>query len=256
MSRLLINKDNRNKSGIYRWLNKKDNKCYVGSATILPRRIKRYFSVKGLNNSNCRLISRALLKHGHSNFRLEILEHCKKDVLYKREQYYMDMYKPVYNILKVAGSSLGYKHSPEVLMKLKTREISNRGYSTVVINKKDDTCKEFRSMRKAAEYLKTHKTKVFNYANTDMLIEGTYLIRCSMLIRTQDIDTSLTSKNGGVKICNIDDNQIRVFSSKTQLAKYLGIEFGLTISVTTISDYVKSGRLYKNKYKIYVASGA
>lgn len=28
-----------------------------------------------------------------------------------REQYYLDKLKPKYNILKIAGSSLGYKHT-------------------------------------------------------------------------------------------------------------------------------------------------
>lgn len=45
-----------------------------------------------------RPIDRALLKYGFSNFRLEILEYCElKDVL-KREQHYLDISKPQYNI--------------------------------------------------------------------------------------------------------------------------------------------------------------
>ncbi len=56
-------------------------------------------------------INLALLKHGYSNFQLEILEYCKKSELIKREQYYLDLLQPEYNILKIAGSSLGYKHT-------------------------------------------------------------------------------------------------------------------------------------------------
>jgi hypothetical protein len=39
-------------------------------------------------------------------------EEARKLIL-EREQYYLDLLKPEYNILKVAGSSLGFKHSEE-----------------------------------------------------------------------------------------------------------------------------------------------
>lgn len=44
-----------------------------------------------------------------------------KDVrrLIKREQHYIDLLKPKYNILKIAGSRLGAKHSEEVKAKIK-----------------------------------------------------------------------------------------------------------------------------------------
>ena len=57
------------------------------------------------------LIEKALLKYGYSNFKLEILEYCDKDEVLSREQYYLDFLKPEYNILKQAGSSLGFTHS-------------------------------------------------------------------------------------------------------------------------------------------------
>ena len=36
----------------------------------------------------------------------------------EREQYYLDLLKPKYNILKTAGSSLGYPHSEEAKKKI------------------------------------------------------------------------------------------------------------------------------------------
>jgi group I intron endonuclease len=63
-------------------------------------------------------ICAALLKYGYSNFSLEILEYCGRENVIEREQYYIDSFKPEYNILKKAGSSLGYKHSEETLSKL------------------------------------------------------------------------------------------------------------------------------------------
>ncbi len=51
-------------------------------------------------------ISRALIKYGYSNFTLEILEYCDVPVLLEREQHYLDLLKPTYNIAKIAGSTL------------------------------------------------------------------------------------------------------------------------------------------------------
>lgn len=69
-------------------------------------------------------ISSALLKYGYSNFSLDVIEYCESDKLISREQYYIDLLKPEYNILKIAGSRLGSKHSPETLLKYKNRKLS------------------------------------------------------------------------------------------------------------------------------------
>jgi group I intron endonuclease len=55
-----------------------------------------------------------------TKFSLEILEYCEKvkAVILSKEQFYLDFLKPKYNILKVAGSSLGYKHDDEAKKKI------------------------------------------------------------------------------------------------------------------------------------------
>jgi group I intron endonuclease len=70
------------------------------SITFLERTLKRARSI----------INASLLKNGYSNFTLEILEYCDPEKAIEREQYYLDLLKPDYNILKTAGSSLGFKH--------------------------------------------------------------------------------------------------------------------------------------------------
>jgi len=51
-------------------------------------------------------------------FALVILEFKDKDALLSREDYYFQTLNPEYNILKIAGNSLGYKHSPESIKKI------------------------------------------------------------------------------------------------------------------------------------------
>jgi hypothetical protein len=67
---------------------------------------------------NNQTINKALLKYGYANFSLEILEYCEPEDCIKKEQYYIDLLKPEYNILKVAGSLLGYLHTEESKKKI------------------------------------------------------------------------------------------------------------------------------------------
>jgi group I intron endonuclease len=59
---------------------------------------------------------------------LEILEHCAKEDVTLREQFYLDTLKPTYNILKLAGSSLGFKHSYSTIVQMKERNNKNHPF--------------------------------------------------------------------------------------------------------------------------------
>ena len=73
----------------------------MGSAINLSDRFYHYYSYKlmstYLNNRNSAIYS-ALLKHGYSNFRLEIIEYCDPSNVIEREQYYLDLLNPEYNL--------------------------------------------------------------------------------------------------------------------------------------------------------------
>jgi group I intron endonuclease len=101
-----ICRDNENKSGVYRWVNKINGKMYVGSSTSLSRRILFYYSLSSLKIKvkGSIIIQRALLKYGYSNFSIDILEYCEPNELISREQYYINLLNPKYNILKKAGA--------------------------------------------------------------------------------------------------------------------------------------------------------
>ncbi len=105
-----IYRDNIRKSGIYRWVNLVNGETYIGSAVDLTERLRDYLSPRWLEKEVLKhnsIIYRALLKYGYDKFRLEILEYCDRSLTIEREQYYIDKYKPTYNICKIAGSSLG-----------------------------------------------------------------------------------------------------------------------------------------------------
>lgn len=119
----IILADNKNKPGIYRWINKLNENTYIGSGLNLSKRLSDYYNQSELKR-NSRPIHAALLKYGYDNFILEILEYCKADELINKEQYYLDLLNPEYNILKFAYSLLGYKHTPENIAKFKLKKVS------------------------------------------------------------------------------------------------------------------------------------
>lgn len=88
-------------TGARAWINNKNGKTYIGSSVDLSKRLYRYFSlahiiVESKNSTICK----ALVKYGYGGFRFEILEYCDNKETFIREQYYLDLLKPEYNILK------------------------------------------------------------------------------------------------------------------------------------------------------------
>lgn len=65
-------------------------------------------------------IYRSLLKHGYSNFGLEILEYCSSDKLIEKEKYYIKLLNPEYNIIldPTLPPMSNRKHSEETRNKL------------------------------------------------------------------------------------------------------------------------------------------
>lgn len=125
--KLSIFKDNRGKSGVYRWTNLINGKSYIGSSVSLSRRLAQYYNLNLLTKFRQNsLIHKAILKYGYSRFKLDILEHCDRKDVIKREQYYMDTFKPEYNIKKFAGSSKGFVHSSETIEKIRMKKIGRK----------------------------------------------------------------------------------------------------------------------------------
>ena len=115
-----------------------------------------YYSLRSLAKSN-RPIDRALLKHGFSNFSLEILEYCDIKVLLEREQYYLNRLKPVYNVVEKAGSTIGYKHTEETLKKMREFILSDED-----LTKKRLSTKNASAARSISVLVRNIKTKEVN----------------------------------------------------------------------------------------------
>lgn len=79
-------------------------------------------------------ISRALLKHGYSGFKLEILEYCAPEKCLEREQYYLDILNPKYNVLLTAGSPQGRVHTEEARKLMSEAKKGNRNAAGHIVS--------------------------------------------------------------------------------------------------------------------------
>lgn len=88
----------KNKAGIYIFINKVNKKFYIGKSNDLLTRIKFYTkNALDTNFSNSKIF-KALGKYGFNNFAFSIIEYCPIEELRDREQHYIDMMQPQYNI--------------------------------------------------------------------------------------------------------------------------------------------------------------
>lgn len=197
--------ENRNNSGIYRWINNLNNNTYVGSGINLSKRLGDYYNKVDLTR-NPRPITQALLKHGHSNFTLEILEYCPQASLLEREQFYLDLLKPEYNILKFAYSMLGFKHSPDNIAKFRLKTISPEH-------------KEILSL--------VHTGKTVSQETRDKLAVATANYRSNNKLSVEglaNLKASTIEREGvAVKVLNTQTLEITEFTNQTEAGLFLGV---------------------------------
>lgn len=157
----VIFKENVNKSGIYCWTNLINSKSYVGSAYKLNRRLSDYYCIdkfKRIRIKGNSMISNAILKYGIANFSLDILEYCGSNIMIEREQYYIDLLKPEYNICKIAYSALGRRLSEEakINLSIKHKGVNNPFYGKTHTDEVKSFLSEFYRGANNPMYGKTH----------------------------------------------------------------------------------------------------
>jgi len=189
----------------------------------LTTRFYKYYSVNNLTLHNT-TIHNALLKYGFSNFTLAILEYIlnKEDII-GREQYYIDLLKPEYNMLEQAGSSLGYKHREETLKFFKERKLTEEARNNLSI---------------------AATGRVLSQEIREKLSNKRKGIKLSKETRTKISEAAIKLVGVKVNIINIETNESLFFDSLTNAANYLNV------SRTAVSKALKTGKRLK---KIYVA---
>jgi group I intron endonuclease len=154
------------------------------------------------------------------------LEYCEPSLLLSREQYYIDILSPEYNILKVAGSKLGYKHSEATKIKI---SISKTGKNHPFFGKRHS----LETRVKMRESLKSI-VRVNNKSN----IIG---------LETK-LKMSLRCKGVPIKVIDESKNLVQDFLTITSAAKHFNI------SIRTVGRYLDknvsyNGFIFESKNK-------
>lgn len=113
------------KIGIYQILNKENNKSYIGSSCTIKERWRRHKKDLRKGKHHSIILQRAWNKYGEKSFEFNILEYCEEAVILEREQYYLDLLEPIYNICKFAYSCKGVKQTQEQKEKKRKYAIDN-----------------------------------------------------------------------------------------------------------------------------------
>lgn len=226
----MISSENKNKTEIYRWVNRINSNTYVGSGLNLSKRIGDYYKESELIR-NTRPIQAALLKYGFENFNLEILEYCDPDNLIQREQHYLDLLSPEYNILTKAYSLQGYKHTAENIEKFKLKKISDEHKNLLsLIHTGKEVSQETKDKLAiaTANYRKNHPLSPEALAN---------------------IKAKTTEREGvGVTLLNTQTNEKLKFKTLTEAGEYLGVKR------QAVRNAINRGSLVKGIYRVHESS--
>ena len=104
--------------GVYKILNKVNNKLYVGSSTFVQSRLRLHKSHLRKNKHVNKHLQSSFNKYGIENFQFLLIEECEESNLIEREQYWIDLLDTCnkdkgYNKRSKAESNFGLKRSLE-----------------------------------------------------------------------------------------------------------------------------------------------
>jgi group I intron endonuclease len=253
--KLKIINDNKGKSGIYLWTHKESGKMYIGSAVDLSKRFLSYYSPLYLKRAN-NYICNALTLHSHSAFSLSIVEYIDlknlsleeaRNLILEREQYYLDSLLPKYNILKVAGSLLGYKHTQESLIKISeaNKGISrNKGinHSNFGKNTSDETRAKMSLANKGISRNKGIPKSPETKALMSLANKGKSPANKGLSPSTVTRIKLSASKGTAIFVYDLNDLFVISFTSAKEAAKHFGSNH------STILKYASSGKTFKTQW--------
>lgn len=216
---LSIDRQLRGKSGIYSFICSIDGKQYIGSAKDLGKRMRSHIAGR---NSNIHL-QRAITLHGIENFTFLVYEFSPYvlPAILELETYYLSLVPAhlLYNIRLSGTSMLGFKHSPESVLKQIAR---------------------FANPINHPMYGKNHTPEAKLLISKPGALNPMYGKKHT----PETIAAISAAKSRSVYIYTPDNIFVQEFASAKLASVYFGVYRG------TIGRYVASGKLFQGKYFI------
>lgn len=244
-----IKEEDLNHIGIYKITNMITNDFYIGSADRNFReRFKehcRCYELYLLDNTRhiqTPILWRAYNKYNISNFKVEILEildNCSYQEILEREEYYINILNPKYNVCKYPSKggkpnlnrkldinwknnikikNQNYKHSKEVLMKITK---NNKDNATKLEFNNETNVLNFNSWIEAANYFKVNVNCLRTAYNRNHKWKGWNIIK-------------LSSQKKKIKV--FLENKEIIFDSYSECDKYFNMWKGYTSNLVNKSD--------------------
>lgn len=103
---------------VYKITNIINGDLYIGSTVDIKIRFRVHKRELRQGRHHSGHLQNAYNIYGVDAFEYSIIEVCEKCDVRQKEQYYIDLLKPRYNIQTTVGSSLGLKHTEETKLKI------------------------------------------------------------------------------------------------------------------------------------------
>lgn len=261
------------KPAVYIFMQKcEENFSYVGASLQLRNRLSNHrsrisnWNKDYYNNNGSLLFYNSVLKYGWNNFKFGILEYVSlsdnknenRKLILEREQYYLNIINPSFNICKFAGSPLGVKHGisfsinlskarrgkrikTEALKTIKPRIISSDtrlklssrsiGIKVKIFDNLNNLVNEFPTMTSAAEHVGV-SVRTIRRILTSGISYDNYVYKFETI--TED----------PLVVVNIENNTTKEYYSIRAISK------DIAISPLSISKYINTNKVLKDIYLI------
>ena len=236
-------------SGIYIITNKINGNRYIGSSNNIRRRLWKHRSLLRHNKHENSHLQNAWNKYTENNFIYSILEICEIKNLLDREQYYIDLLKPEYNI------DISTKHkdfSPETrkLMKENRNKCLNEGsikLSCKEIHQYDldgNYLQTFNSVKEAAKSANIHTCTIQRYISGKFKHGGNYLWSFEKLDKLPKYVKTKRPYKSLKKIHVYNDTEEYIFDGAKECSEYFKVH------IVSVRGAILHKRKFLNKYII------
>lgn len=111
-----------NVTGVYSIECKINGKKYIGASVCVNGRISQHMAKRTAEKFKRLPFYADVLKYGYSGFDYILLEECEREELLQREQFYYDLLKPEYNIVRPCKCMFKNRKVRELAVKSSSRE--------------------------------------------------------------------------------------------------------------------------------------
>ena len=239
--------------GIYMIINLINGNKYIGSSKDIQQRLQSHRAVLRHNHHYNEHLQRAWNKYSEDNFEYSILEFCSETQRIEREQFYINVLKPEYNIsldvveLPPYTEESNKKHSETRKLKMASGEIAITHNTPIyVYNKEGVFVGKWASVRRASKDLHIGRNTIWRVLNGTCVQGKGY-----KFFKKEQLYVPPFSKptNSG----KVDLRKIFIVTDGIDTLKFIGLKEVskyFNMSVATLRQYVNKPIKIKRKYTI------